>query len=212
MANLYYAEIIQYNFLHFSASERGIEQMSLEYIIDVYGSLQYIFYKNKRRKNMGYYGYYNPRSSIDTILLVCFILSFITAIVLLAAFLPKSKQHRYSGFTKSLYNFFNFQSFWISPIIKLLYMTMAFTLVLSGFIILFIEPLVGLGFLIVGVIIRLFFETGYILYAILDQLTILNRKFGPAPGPAIPLCPNCKKQISGTDSFCNNCGAKLLNQ
>ncbi|MFA5675595.1 MAG: zinc ribbon domain-containing protein [Christensenellales bacterium] len=159
----------------------------------------------------GYYGYYNPLESINTIMLVCFILSLISAIVLLAAFLPKSKQNRYSGFTKSVYNFLNFQSFWISPIIKLMYMTLAFTLVLSGLIILFILPLYGLILLVAGILIRLFFETGYILYAILDQLKILNGK-STVPKPfaaAPPICPNCGKPANAGESFCNGCGTKI---
>lgn len=156
--------------------------------------------------------YYSPYSfNPGTIFLVCFLLSLVTAIVLLAVFLPIRKQNQYSGFSKSLYNFLNFQSFWISPIIKLLYMTLALTFVLSGLIILFVEPLAGLGLMIFGIIIRLFFEMGYIMYAMLDQLKQINSKMGAANIEAPPSCPQCGKTIDANQAFCNHCGAKLNN-
>lgn len=171
---------------------------------------------------MGYYGYYNPAGSVITVLIVCFFVSLIAAIVLMAAFLPKSKQYRYNGFAKSLYHFFNFNTYWISPIIKILYMTVAFTCVIGGLITLFMQPLLGIGLMLFGVIVRIFYEMGYILYAIFDQLSQLNRKVVPGstlnacdmPAQAAPIqaartCAQCGSEAGAGDAFCYRCGSKL---
>lgn len=145
-------------------------------------------------------------------------LSLIASVILLIVFLPKRKELQYKGFLKSAYNFLNFNTFWISPIIKLLYMTVAFTLVIGGFIVLFIQPLMGLMLLICGIFIRLLFETGYILYSIFDQLSQMNRKMGPggltaaadAAAAAQPqvFCPQCGKAKEPSEMFCQKCGYK----
>jgi hypothetical protein len=150
--------------------------------------------------------------AIPTILLIVFVLSLIAAIILLVVFLPKRNEYRYTGFAKKLYDFLNFNTFWISPIIKLMYMIMAFTLVLGGFIILFIMPLMGLAFMISGILIRLLFETGYILYSIFDQLRQINLKMGPGKEDAAPpvahSCPKCGKAREASENFCQLCGYK----
>ena len=158
----------------------------------------------------------NNISKVPTVLLITFIISIIAAIIVFAVFLPKEKKYNYRGFAKTIYNYLNFNTFCISPLVKFLYMTVTLTLILSGIVIIFMVPLLGLALLIIGVIIRKSFEKSFLMYMIYERLTQIRNKMDPndpvtdpiIPQPRKAFCPQCGKEKSSGEVYCENCGYK----
>ena len=151
---------------------------------------------------------------------IIFFIALIVSIVLFFVFLPESKKDSYKGFTKYLYNFFNFHNFWMSTIIKIAFMVFTITFLLLGIYMLFVDFLSGIAIIISVVFIRLLFELSYILYAMRDQLSTLNnsvdninsRLAGTEDEPEEKqgkICPGCGAVVVDGQNFCANCGTKL---
>lgn len=123
------------------------------------------------------YGYYNALAAMPTILAVLGVCALIAAIVLVIVFLPEKNRQKYTGFAAKLYKFLNFESLWISPILKVLFMTLSTVMLIGGLIILFIEPLAGLALMISAVVIRILFESGFILLSMRNYLSRISDHF-----------------------------------
>lgn len=178
------------------------------------------------------YGYTAP--AVGGIILVLAVLGLILGIVLLAVFLPARNRGRYTGGAKWLYDFLNFNKYWLSSIIKVLYIAATVVCVLGGFICLFIQPLTGLAMIISAVVVRLVYELIMVLLSIRENTAQLNDNIlrmspqppqnqgfappappapsaAPAPSsaPAPVQCPNCGTPNGPGSAFCIKCGTKL---
>lgn len=128
---------------------------------------------------LGYgYSYYRMLDSLSTVLVVSLIIFAIVGILMMALFLPMKKAGRYKGFARTLYDFFNFNSFWISPIIKVLYITISGTCLVCGIYMLFAGSINGLLILALGIVVRLFFEMTMLFLNMRDQLSKINWYLG----------------------------------
>lgn len=180
------------------------------------------------------YDYYpSGYGSIPTILLVCAILGLILGIVLLAVFLPASKRGRYFGATRWLYDFLNFNSFWITTLLKIINIIIITVGVLGGFICLFIYPLFGL-ILFAGVIVyRIALELIMVMLSIQNNVSSIDDKLSRLCGTAneTPIvappyngaqpysgaqpvqnaaCPSCGNLNPPGSKFCMRCGRQLF--
>lgn len=123
------------------------------------------------------YGYYNTMSTINIILFVLGVCALIAAIVVALVFLPEKNRQKYTGFAAKLYKFLNFEILWISQILKVLFMALSAVMLVGGLIILFIEPLTGLGCIIGSITIRIGFEFGFILLSMRNYLARISNHF-----------------------------------
>ncbi len=172
------------------------------------------------------YDYYSSFQTMNTITIVLAIIGLILGIVLLFVFLPAKNRGRYTGGAKWLYDFLNFNRYWLSSIIKVLYIAATVVCVLGGFICLFITPLTGLIMLVSAVAVRLVYELIMVLLSIRENTAQLNdtmlRMSGglpvqnqgyvpPAPMnvPAPLTCANCGAENAPGSAFCIKCGSKL---
>lgn len=128
------------------------------------------------------YGVYRAFNSLPAVLGVSLIIFAIVGVLMMALFLPMRKADRYKGFVRSLYNFFNFNSFWISPIIKVLYIALLGVCLVGGIYMLFVRFVYGLAILAAGVVLRLFFEMTMLFLNMRDQLTKINWYLGKLTG------------------------------
>ena len=175
----------------------------------------------------GAYRTANAIALLPIVLGVTLILSLIGAVLLLVLFLPRKNANRFTGFAGHLYHFLNFHSFWISPILKILCMTLMGMLILSGlYVMVAISFFTGLLMIALAAVVRLIYEMGYLFYSMREQLVRSNdylRKIAgePAPEPPAPpqpayqpsvqpkVCPNCGKQLNASSAFCSACGTKV---
>lgn len=115
-----------------------------------------------------YYYYYNLLSAMPIVVLAAVIL----AIVMYFTFLRKENEGKYTGWKKTVYDFFNFNRFYTEDIMKLLYvlLTVAFTVI--GIFMLFVEFATGLILLIVGnIALRVAYEL-VMMFVILCRKTV----------------------------------------
>ncbi len=180
---------------------------------------------------MSIYGY---SSAVGVIIPVLAVLGLVLGIVLLVVFLPAKNRGRYTGGAKWLYDFLNFNKYWLSSIIKVLYIAATVVCVLGGFICLFIQPLMGLSMIVSVVVVRLIYELIMVLLSIRENTAQLNdnmlrmsgapqppqnQGFASQPVPPVPYsvpnapepveCPSCGTINAPGSAFCIKCGTKL---
>ncbi len=175
------------------------------------------------------YDYFSSFQTMNTITIVLAIIGLILGIVLLFVFLPAKNRGRYTGGAKWLYDFLNFNRYWLSSIIKVLYIAATVVCVVGGFIALFISPLTGLIMLVSVVGIRLVYELIMILLSIRENtaqlndtmlrmaggLPVQNQPYAPPAPPFVPsapmpkICANCGAENAPGSAFCIKCGSKL---
>ncbi len=174
---------------------------------------------------MGYLDYYyGSWQTVNTITIVLGIMGLVLGIVLLFAFLPAKNRGRYTGGVKWLYDFLNFNKYWLSSIIKVLYIASTVVCVLGGFICLFIMPTTGLIMLVSAIGVRLVYELIMVMLSIRENTAQLNdtmlrftggapvqsQGFAPPSQPNMPaVCPNCGTQNAPGSAFCVKCGGRL---
>ncbi len=117
-------------------------------------------------------GYYVPQTNAGGGLITAIILSIIAASVLAAVFLPKSKQERYSGFAKEMYEFLHFSKYWIPSVVRFVYLFIVCYAVIGGlytmFAVSFWQGLVTM--VVTPVVSRLVIEGLLVLYSIREEL------------------------------------------
>lgn len=179
---------------------------------------------------MGFdYGYdygFGALHTMNILIIVLGIMGLILGIVLLFVFLPAKNRGSYTGGAKWLYDFLNFNRYWLSSIIKVLYIAGTVVCVLGGFICLFISPLTGLIMIVSAVGIRLVYELIMVMLSIRENTAQLNdtmlRMAGGRPAqpyapaapvmPSVPMpniCANCGTENAPGSAFCIRCGSKL---
>ena len=158
--------------------------------------------------------------AMGIVLAVCAILGLIAGIVMLAVFLPSKNRGRYRGAAGWLYDFLNFNKYWITALLKLLNIILAVVCLLGGFICLFIQPIVGLGLMVGYIIYRMLLELVMVTLNIRDNVSNIDDKLsrlglpGIAPPPANAAaprnaCPNCGSPVQPGTRFCMKCGSPL---
>lgn len=174
------------------------------------------------------FGYgFGPFQTINTVVIILAIIGLILGIVLLFVFLPAKNRGRYTGGAKWLYDFLNFNRYWLSSIIKVLYIAATVVFLLGGFICLFISPLTGLIMLVSAIGVRLVYELIMVLLSIRENTAQLNdtmlrmaggqpaQPYAPSAAPVMPsapaptVCPNCGAENVPGSAFCIKCGSKL---
>ncbi len=121
--------------------------------------------------------YFFSKASI-IIFIIFTVLAIAGAIVALLLFLPEKKKGNYSGFMRKLYDFLNFSTYLISPIMKVLYMVFTFVSLLAGVILMFETTFVIglLVFILSPVAIRICYEVILLFISIREQLVQINNK------------------------------------
>ncbi len=125
---------------------------------------------------------------------VCLILAIIGGLVLLLAFLPEHKEHKYSGFALWLYRLLNFRKMFSMSLLKLLYIISAIFITLMGIVILlFARFFAGLLYMVFGnLIIRIVYEFMILVFSIHDNLTQINKN-------TAQLVNNTQEKTTGQD-------------
>ena len=93
-----------------------------------------------------YYYYYDFLESMPIAVLVAVILG----IVMYFTFLRKENEDKYTGWKKTVYDFFNFNKFYTEEIMKLVYILVTAAFVVIGAMLLFVEPVTGFLLLTLG--------------------------------------------------------------
>ena len=126
---------------------------------------------------MGGFGFNFPVINAGGGSVAVFILSIISAVVLAAVFLPKSKKDSYAGFLKKLYDFLHFTKFWLPSLIRFVYLFIFCYAIIGGLYTMFaINFFAGLGIMIVTpVAARLVIEGFFLLYSIRDELVRIRQ-------------------------------------
>jgi len=150
---------------------------------------------------MNFYSSYRSVEDLITIVIVCAVVGLIGGIALLAAFLPASNRGRFFGFTKWLYNFLNFNSFWITTLVKLLNIIILTICFLGGLIILFIVPTLGLILFVAGVIFRILLELTMVTLSIHSNVSNIDSKLSN-----LTTSSNTTQRTPQNESVCTSCG------
>lgn len=133
-----------------------------------------MFTKDERGKEMySYYYYYDMLEAMPIAILVAIILG----VVLYVTFLKKKNEDKYTGWKKTVYDFFNFNKFYTEEIMKLVYVMLTAAFVVVGLFMLFIDLAMGLILLILGnVALRVSYEL-VMMFVILCRKTVsIDRK------------------------------------
>ena len=124
-------------------------------------------------------GSYFPSYSISygfemggAVTIVFFVLALAAAIALVALFLPRNKRGFYTGFTAKLYDFLNFNSYWLPVIVKATYIFLTVFCILMGFYIMFAASfLIGLVTIVLTpIFLRLIYQAIFLLYSSRERL------------------------------------------
>lgn len=120
-----------------------------------------------------YYDYYNAFSIMPIAVLVAVILG----IVLYFTFLKKENEDKFTGWKKTVYDFFCFNKFYTEDIIKLVYVMTTAALVVIGVFMLFFDLATGLILLVLGNVgLRVSYEL-IMMFVILCRKTVsIDRK------------------------------------
>ena len=111
-------------------------------------------------------------SGIGTASILILILALAGAIVIMALFLPKKKRGSYQGFAAQLYDFLNFNTYWLPTIVKATYLFFTLFSILSGlYVMIALSFLTGLLTMVFGpVLMRLVYEMAFLFYSMREQL------------------------------------------
>ncbi len=114
-----------------------------------------------------YYGYTALRA-----LPIALMVAIILGVVLYCTFLRKENEGKFTGWKEVVYNFFNFNKFYLEEIMKLCYVLITAVLVVLGVFVLFLEPATGIIILILGnVAVRISYEL-IMMFIILCKKTV----------------------------------------
>lgn len=120
------------------------------------------------------YYYYNP---IMSALPIAILVAIILGVALYFTFLRKENENKYTGWKKTVYDFFNFNKFYTEDIMKLLYVMLTAAFTVLGVFMLFVKVSTGVILLIVGnVVLRVSYEM-VMMFVILCRKTVsIDRK------------------------------------
>lgn len=180
---------------------------------------------------LGYSGYVDQSANtMQQVMLISMIIFLVIGIVVVALFLPMRNAGKYKGFPKALYNFFNFNVFWLSPIIKIFYIGILGACIVTGFYVMFADSFwQGLILIASGFIMRILFEMTMLFLNIRDQIVKTNWYLSKLTGEKAPdekqdstsyesqskaqeneqtvkYCLYCGGKINDGEVFCVNCG------
>ena len=115
-------------------------------------------------------------SGFGALTILLLILSLAGAIVTMALFLPKKKRDSYQGFAAQLYNFLNFNTYWLPTIVKATYLFFTIYCILNGLYTMFaLNFFLGLLIMVLlPILLRLGYEMMFLFYSMRDQLRRSN--------------------------------------
>ena len=125
--------------------------------------------------NYSYEYYYTGRL---TCMVVAILAAVILSVVLYFTFLRKKNEGKYKGFTEKIYNFFNFNKFYVEEILKLVYIVSAAVLTVVSLVSLFSPAFfIGLITLILGnVALRIAYELIMMFIIICRKTVSVDKK------------------------------------
>ncbi len=125
--------------------------------------------------NYSYEYYYTGRL---TFMVVAILAAVILSVVLYFTFLRKKNEGKYKGFTEKIYNFFNFNKFYVEEILKLVYIVSAAVLTVVSLVSLFSQAFfAGLIALIFGnVALRIAYELIMMFIIICRKTVSVDKK------------------------------------
>lgn len=140
-------------------------------------------------------------------LVVILILSLVGTIVAIGLFMPVKRRGEFTGFKAALYDFLNFNTFWITTLLKFLYIFLSIATVLYALVFCFTAGGVGGFFLTWGsalaalFVLRLVFEGIYVIISIRDQTVQLNDTMRRAFGSDTKNNTNVPNPASRNDAY-----------
>ncbi len=140
----------------------------------------------------GGYGYYGGLGNIASAAGPILIVSAVLALLLAIFFLPKRNQGKFSPVLNKLYNFMNFNVYWLTYIIKFLYAALSIYLFIMGIYTMFaVNFWAGIMLILSIFVVRVIFESLYAMFSIRNNVEDINRKMGTGSGgsPYIPTAP-----------------------
>lgn len=116
---------------------------------------------------------YSIYGSQATFLVIAILAAIILGVVLYFTFLNKKNEGKYNGAAEKIYNFFNFNKFYVEDVMKLLYIVSTAVLTVIAIVILFTQSLLGgILILIIGnVALRISYEL-IMMFIILCRKTV----------------------------------------
>ncbi len=131
------------------------------------------------------YGYYNAASGISSALGPVLIVSFILALLLAVFFLPRRNRGRFSPALDKVYSFLNFDVYWLTWIIRILFAALSIFLFVMGIYVMFALSFWAGLFLIISILfVRVACESVCAILSIRDNVEEMNRRMGGgAPAP-----------------------------
>ncbi len=175
---------------------------------------------------MGYYSDVRTAAlALGIVLIVCLLVSVAGAVVLMATFLAKKNDGKFTGFAGWLYQFLRFDKLLSETILRVLYYFLA--IFVTTFMLAFIFIPTGTSILvrillfvvvvpIFNVFLRLLYESAIIKFAQLRNLREINEKMGKSPWREVE---KSKSETRGTEQtsasaqhasvgtvYCKNCG------
>ena len=122
--------------------------------------------------NMGGLSYYAAGAASILILL----LALVGAVVTMILFLPRKKRGTYQGFAARLYDFLNFNSFWLPTIVKATYLFLTIYTILGGLYLMISASFFGglLTIVLGPILMRLLYEVIFVVYSMREQLQRSN--------------------------------------
>jgi len=131
----------------------------------------------------GSYGMYNTLYGISSIIVPALIISFILALLVAIFFLPKRNRGKFSPFLTKVYNFLNFNVYWITWILKVFFMTLSIFLLVMGVYVMFaLNFWAGLVLILSILLVRVVYEGMYAILSIRDNVEEMNRRQGGYAG------------------------------
>jgi hypothetical protein len=139
----------------------------------------------------GSYGFYSGVSSVASAVGPVLIVSFILGLCIAIFFLPQRNRGRFSPVLDKIHSFLNFRMFWLSWIIKVLFVTLSIYLFIMGIYVMFaLSFWAGLALIISILVVRLVFESIYAILSIRDNVEQINHHFNGKPADDTPEEPS----------------------
>lgn len=140
----------------------------------------------------GSFGYYNAAANVASAVGTVLIVSFILALLVAVFFLPQRNRGRFSPVLDKIYNFLNFNVYWLTWIIKILFTATAIFLLIMGIYVMFaLSFWAGLLLIISILLVRVVYESIYAILSIRDNVEEMNRRMrGDAPEDDTPVQPD----------------------
>lgn len=123
------------------------------------------------------YSYYYGYSNAATAMVIGVMVAIILGVVLYFTFLSKKNEGKFTGAKEKIYNFLNFNKFYLEEISKLLYAVMTSVVTVLGIILLFVNFPVGFMLLVIGnIVLRITYEAVMMFIVLCRNTVSIDKK------------------------------------